>query len=36
LSVMFRTRFAVHVALNLDLLPTKFKLAPAAGHTGTD
>jgi hypothetical protein len=36
LSVMFRTRFAVHVALDLDLLPTEFKLAPAAGHTGTD
>jgi hypothetical protein len=34
--VMLRTRFAVHVALDLDLLPTKLKLALAAGHTGTN
>jgi hypothetical protein len=36
LSVMFRIKSALHVALDLDLLPTKFKLALAAGHTGTN
>jgi hypothetical protein len=34
LSVMFRNGFAIHATLDLDLLPTKLKLALAAGHTG--